>query len=637
METRSPQTCGDTDLDSPFLLPGIAKAITDNASTGLFMMDGEGRCTFMNPAAERMTAYSFAEVRGQILHELIHHRKPDGQPLPFAECFLREVLMHLRPVREIEQVFIRKDGSCFPVICTASPILEQGTLQGIVLEVRDITPRKKAMTALAESERRFENIANASPIMMGVWDRQGNPTFMSQAWLDFMGLDRETAMRIGWLERIHPEDHPSVLGGWQQVFVEQTRFVSEHRVCCADGTYRWVYAMVTPNFNEQRELIGLFASLVDIHDKKLAEQALQESEARFRIMADSGPAMIWMIDRDGQPEYFSKPWLDFTGQTLEEAVNRGWYDIVHPEDREELVRVASAQFERREQVQVEFRMRRASDGEYRWFFSLGVPRYEPDGQFAGHIGSCIDLTDLKHAQDEIKSYARRLEQSNRDLEQFATIASHDLQAPLRKIAIFSSYIQELSFDVLSDETRDYFRRIQHATSKMQNLVTDLLNLSCVNRKGQPFRKTYLNEVMQHVLADLKYTIRETCGVLEIGDLGMIDADPNQIQQLFQNLVGNALKFQRAGIPPMVKVHIVEEAGNFRTFAVEDNGIGIKPCQMEKIFQPFVRLHGESVYEGSGIGLAICRKIVERHGGELRVESEPGQGSRFLITLPIQQA
>ncbi|HTE45788.1 MAG TPA: two-component regulator propeller domain-containing protein, partial [Gemmatimonadaceae bacterium] len=229
----------------------------------------------------------------------------------------------------------------------------------------------------------------------------------------------------------------------------------------------------------------------------------------------------------------------------------------------------------------------------------------------------------------------RLEQSNRDLEHFAYVASHDLQEPLRKIQAFSDRITKQYSDKVDDQGRDYLSRMSGAAARMQRLIEDLLNLSRVTTKRNSIESIELRALAQEVLGDLEFRIQSTKGRVEIGDLPRIDGDPVQIRQIFQNLIGNALKFHKPDETPVVKVSAVRLDSGHIELRFEDNGIGFATKDAERVFLPFHRLHGRSEYEGTGIGLTICQKIAERHGGSIRAESIPGEGSSFVVTLPMQ--
>ena len=259
-----------------------------------------------------------------------------------------------------------------------------------------------------------------------------------------------------------------------------------------------------------------------------------------------------------------------------------------------------------------------------------------------------NVSEQKRIEEERKQtalaleiYNRKLEASNRELEEFAYVASHDLQEPLRKIMAFGDRLRSKYTTVLDDGGRDYLLRMQNAAARMQSLISDLLNLSRISTRGQPFEVVDLHAIVTDVLRDLETTMEQHGGAVEVSTLPTLAADPVQMRQLFQNLIGNALKFHEDGTAPFVKItsrleHGANAAYPSYTIAVADHGIGFEEKYVDRIFQPFQRLHGAQRYEGTGMGLAICRRIVERHGGVIRATSQPGLGATFTISLPASQ-
>jgi light-regulated signal transduction histidine kinase (bacteriophytochrome) len=238
---------------------------------------------------------------------------------------------------------------------------------------------------------------------------------------------------------------------------------------------------------------------------------------------------------------------------------------------------------------------------------------------------------------ERKKFELELERSNRELQDFAFVASHDLQEPLRKIRTFSNLVMKEAENVLDETSSDYLKRVQRATLRLQELLRALLKYSRVSTQPKPFSKCNLRQAVEEVVGELDLTILRSRGKVEIGDLPVVQADTAQIRQLFQNLLINALKFRKDGVPPLVKVYALPAGKDTCRIAVEDNGIGFDDEFATKIFIPFQRVHGRSSkYEGPGMGLAICRKIVERHGGSIIAQSEPGKGATFIISLPCKQ-
>jgi light-regulated signal transduction histidine kinase (bacteriophytochrome) len=257
-----------------------------------------------------------------------------------------------------------------------------------------------------------------------------------------------------------------------------------------------------------------------------------------------------------------------------------------------------------------------------------------DGYLVRVWGTQTDITDRKLAEQKLQKILEELERSNKELERFAYIASHDLQEPLRKIQAFGDRLNTKYETKLDNQGQDYLTRMLNATKRMQTLINDLLTYSRVTTQAKPFDKVDLSETLKEVIDDFQFRIKETKGRLEIGELPTIEADPTQMRQLLQNLIDNCLKFHKQEEPPTVKVHGKIVGKNYKLF-VEDNGIGFDEKHRERIFTIFQRLHGRLEYEGTGIGLAVCRKIMERHGGEITAKSKPGHGSTFIITLPLK--
>lgn len=292
-----------------------------------------------------------------------------------------------------------------------------------------------------------------------------------------------------------------------------------------------------------------------------------------------------------------------------------------------------------------------------------TPLIDEEGNVIGVLSIAHDITDREQAAVELRQYAERLAQSNRELQDFASVSSHDLQEPLRKIQAFGDRLKTKYADVLPDEGRDYLERMLSATERMQLLIKDLLLFSRVTTKASSFKLVNLNRVVQGVLSDLEFQVQRVEGKVNIGDLPSIEADPLQMRQLLQNLLNNALKFHAPDRSPVVqiaatllpppsaqptdklpaplpdpdRITALQGANQWLCeLRVIDNGIGFDEKYLDRIFTVFQRLHRPSEYEGTGMGLAICRKIVERHGGSITAHSCPGQGSTFIVTLPVWQ-
>lgn len=278
---------------------------------------------------------------------------------------------------------------------------------------------------------------------------------------------------------------------------------------------------------------------------------------------------------------------------------------------------------------------RAKDGSYYWVNTSIVPFLDEQGKPYQYVSIRYEITARKQAEEKLRIYAERLESSNRELQDFASVAAHDLQEPLRKIQAFGDRLNTRFADHLTQEGRDFLQRMLSSAQRMRRLIDDLLTFSRVATAGKPFESVDLNSVLQGVLSDLEYRIEQEGAQIEITSLPTLDADASQMGQLFLNLLSNALKFHAKDRKPQIQIS-AEQRGGRCLLSVQDNGIGFDEKYLEKIFTIFQRLHGRHEYEGTGVGLAVCRKIVERHGGSLTAKSQIGQGSRFIIDLPIHQ-
>ncbi len=396
---------------------------------------------------------------------------------------------------------------------------------------------------------------------------------------------------------------------------------------------------------------GILLNRLDL-ERSGAERDLRESEANFRLLADAMPQIVWTAKPDGNIEYYNQRWSQYTGMTIAQSQDWGWQPILHPDDLQNTIDRWTRSFTTGEPLEVEYRIRRASDGVYRWYLGRAVAVHNSGGKIVRWFGTCTDIEDYKQLNEQLEDRVRQrtaqletanqalvtstqqLEASNLELHDFASVASHDLQEPLRKVQVFGSRLKNDYGAALDTQGRDFLERMLNAAQRMRSLVEDLLAFSRVTSQARPFVAVDLSSVTQEVLSDLEVRIAETAARVEVGDLPIIDADPLQMRQLLQNLIGNALKFRKKGCSPRVRVQAGPDAedGSVR-LTVEDDGIGFDEKYLDRIFTVFQRLHGRTEYEGTGIGLAICRKIAQRHGGEITAMSAAGQGATFVVNLP----
>ena len=648
------------------------------------------------------------------------------------------------------------------------------------------------------------------------------------------------------VDTIHQEDRDRVVKALNKAVAKRGMFEEECRIVLADDNVRWVLARGRIETNDSNKATSFLGALIDITERKIAEDAVRQREHELRFLADSMAQLIWITRPDGYYEYFNQRWYDYTGTREKKTGSEGWSALFHPADRARARKAWRQSLKTGEPYEIEYRLWHAPSQQYRWVVSRALPLHDDSGNILKWYGTCTDIhdqkitsqnqallaaaskslgstldyhktlqsvaklmvpdmadwcsveiledgelkqvavahknprkvkwakeyrshqgapdldaptgvpqvlrsgepafypvitdemvaatakteeelklarelglssviivplkvhdqtvgaltlisaeqqrhyttTDLEMAKElalraslamtnaslyesaqielgerrrlqeelreanenleyriklrtrELERTNNELERSNRELEDFAYVASHDLQEPLRKIQAFSNLLEAEYADTLG-EGKDYVVRMRNAANRMSTLIQDLLAFSRVTTKAQAFEPVDLHEIAQEVVSDLQARMDETGGKVRLKNLGELDADPVQMRQLLQNLIGNALKFHKPDQPPIVTVstEIKNNPGGKSSrciLKVADNGVGFDEKYLDRIFSVFQRLHGRDAYEGTGIGLAVCRKIVERHGGTITATSAVNKGTTFIVTLPSKQ-
>ena len=639
----------------PYSAEGL-RSIPGAVADLIMVIDGEGRYLGFESGCSRFSQKQTGDPVGKTLREVL----PGGQ----AEEHLRYVrrVLETREVLEVEY-YHEVGGQELRFAGTISPLREGA----VVWAARDVTERRKIEPAAGETEFRYRTLVEQAPLVMYT-ENTGSPTVVTYVSPQVEAIFGHTPEEFAenrdlWTDSIHQEDRERVLAEDERADRTGDPFLMEYRTVTKDGRVLWVREQTVLVRDRKAQPLYWQGFIWDITDRKEAEQALGESEAKYRSLVEQLPALIYVEAMDeGESEtdflYISPQHEALLGYPAEEWTSdkRFWEKLIHPDDRERILAEDARTDETGEPFRVEYRYI-ARDGRTVWVRDDAVLVRDENGAPLFWQGVMFDITESKEAEANIQrlneeleervaertaqlqAYAERLAASNRELEDFAYVASHDLQEPLRKVLAFGERLKTKYADALGGQGLDYLRRMETATVRMQGLIEDLLSLSRVTTRAHPFKPVDLNGAVREVLADLEARIEETAGTVEVGELPTVEADRGQIRQLLQNLIGNALKFRKEAGPPVIKVHgrlEGREGGEVCRLVVEDNGIGFDERYLERIFTPFERLHGRAAYEGTGMGLAICRKVVERHGGEITAKSVPGEGATFIVTLPAKQ-
>jgi len=590
------------------------------------------RITYWNEAAEEIFGWKAEEVLGQSTLELFQTKVPNST----REEAVKSLMETGR--YEGEVLYRRKDGTYFTAYAWSAVLgSTQGGSKGLVTSVQDITQRKRAEEALQKSEERFNKAFHASPNALVISRQEdGRIETINDTFVRFFGYSEEevigkTSIELGMFA--NPVDLQEAVRRLQK---DKSVRDFELDVQLKSGEIRNVSLSI-----EMIEIGGEHAMLTmiqDITERKQAEQALRESEQQLKRAEEIAHLGSWELDIVNNRLIWSDEVYRIFGLEPQEfgATYEAFLEAVHPDDRHAVDDAYSSSIrEGRDAYEIEHRVVKRSSGEVRIVHEKCEHFRNHGGQIVRSTGMVHDITERKQAEEALLESERQLKRSNKDLQDFAFTASHELQEPLRKIEMFGELLQKWA-PQLDEQGRDYIERMRNAAKRMRATVDGLLQLSRVATRGKPFVRVDLSQLISEVLSDLEDQIRRTNGRVDVGALPAVEGDPLQLRQLMQNLISNALKYHHPGTPPEVKVYTKQMSGQVQIF-VEDKGIGFEQEEAEHIFQPFVRLVGRSQYEGSGMGLAICRRIVERHAGEITAHSKPGEGTTFLVTLPIHHA
>nr|WP_241431444.1 ATP-binding protein [Halobiforma lacisalsi] len=498
--------------------------------------------------------------------------------------------------------------------------------------IENITERKEREQALRESEARYRSLTNdvldTSDVGTFILNSDFEVVWINEAIEEFFGLDRETIVGRNKRALIEAE-----IAG---IFEEPERFANRVTATYEDNTYteefeshvlgegsleeRWV------NHWSQPIESGLYAGgriehYTDITERKERERALEESERRYRTLVKNFPnGAVGLFDDDLQYTAIGGELLDATGVSPEDRIGNSVYDI-YPDD---IVEEIEPYFEAALEGEAN-----SFEAEYndQNLFAYTLPLRNDGGEvFAGML-VVQDVT-------ERREYQRKLEESNERLEQFAYSVSHDLQEPLRMVTSYLQLIENRYGDALDEDGEEFVEFAIDGAERMRQMIDGLLEYSRIETRGDPFEPVDLDDVLDDVRDDLQMRIDERNADITTDDLPCVDGDDNQLRQVFQNLLSNAIEYS-GDEPPKVDISATRD-GDRWSISVQDNGIGIDPDEQERIFEVFQRLHTHEEHSGTGIGLALARRVVERHGGEIWVDSEPGEGSIFSFTLPASQ-
>ncbi|MDX6406835.1 MAG: hypothetical protein QOH70_4290 [Blastocatellia bacterium] len=656
----------------------LQSAIFNSANFSSIATDAKGVIQIFNVGAERMLGYTADEVMNKITpadisdpQEVIVRAEALSVELgtSIAPGFEALVFKASRGIEDIyELTYFRKDGSRFPAVVSVTALRDaQDAIIGYLLIGTDNTARKQAEEALLKAGALQNAIFNSANFSSIATDAKGVIQIFNVGAERMLGYTADEVMNkitpadisdpqevIARAKALSIELETSIAPGFEALVFKASRGIEdiyELTYIRKDGSRFPAVVSVTALRDAQGGIIGYLLIGTDNTARKQIEaeqlqlgQRLRDHQFYTRSLFEANIDALMTTDPSGIITDINKPMEALTGCTRDELIGAPFKGYFTDPDRAE----AGIKLVLSKKKVTNYELTaRDRDGKETVVSYNATTFYDRDRRLQGVFAAARDVTDRKRVEEKLKLYSDKLERSNRELQDFAQVASHDLQEPLRKILSFGDRLKTKASGSLDEDSQNYLQRMCNAAARMQTLITDLMAFSKVETKGQAFVRTDLGVIAREVSADLETRIEQAGGRVEIEALPVIDADPMQMRQLLQNLIGNSLKYYRVGVPPIVRIYSKKVPKTTEStdemaprklceIMVTDNGIGFDEKYLDRIFTVFQRLHKKGEYEGTGVGLAICRKIVDRHGGTITARSTPGQGTTFVVTMPVTQ-
>lgn len=657
--------------------------LLDRLPAAVYVCDADGYVTFYNEAA--VTLWGRRPEIGKDLwcgswkiYDL------EGNLIPLDQCPMAQTLKTKTAVVSNEIILEQPGGRKFHVLPHPNPIYdEKGVMTGAINMLVDVTHKvnfqnlerhaERLSTTLAElqkSEERYHRmVEEVQEYAIILLSKEGIIENWNAGAEKIKGYAKEDVIgkhfRIFYPEEDQLSSLPERLMGQAATHGKASHEGWRIR---KDGSRFWGNTSISALHDNAGNIVGYSKVTRDLTEKRAQElkirkvnkdlqhnnELLRQSEERYhRMVSEVEDYVIILLDSNGYIQNWNKGAQKIKGYSADEIIGKHFSVFYSDQDRRQGIPDGLLATATKDGKALHEGWRLRKDGSAFWGGVVLTALHNDDGTLLGFTKVTRDLTDKKKAEEKLLNASLKLEQKNKELQRineelssFAYISSHDLQEPLRKIQTFSDRVLELEYDNLSEKGKDYFKRMQAGASRMQKLIRDILAYSRTTTADKKLEITNLNDIVAQSKVELEVLIMERKAVIDSSLLPTMKVIPFQLQQLFNNLLNNALKFSKADVPPYIEIRSqMVEADSlpdssrlaFKTYchiSVSDNGIGFEPEYDKKIFEVFQRLHGRGEYGGTGIGLAICKKIVENHDGLIRAEGIPGKGATFHIYLPI---
>lgn len=613
------------------------RSLIEHSSDTILVLDADLHLTYVSPSCRKNLGYEPDELPGNTGIPFLH---PDDAP---AVSELLDKLLHQPPEESVRIERLRvlhRDGSVRFLEATCTSLFHDDSISGLVVNCRDITERCMAEEELQETNLRLHSTFEQAAVGIAHVDAEGRWLRVNRKLCDITGYSREELLTLTFQEITHPDDlGPDLALAFQLFNGDISSYTLEKRYIRRDGSSTWVNLTVSA-VRDRQGMFKFYISVVeDISRRKNAEKAHEESEQRFHQIADVAPVMVWMAGPDKLCTFFNKGWLDFTGRTLEQERGNGWTELLHPDDYERCLSVYTTAFDARQSFSMEYRLRR-HDGEYRWLLDNGVPYYQPDGSFAGYIGSCVDITDIRQTSQELLASVHTEQTQHRLQNLFLSHIGRELRTPLHGIAGFAYLLEQ---ELAASEYQAYARIIHDSARFLMQAISNIIVLAQLESDtfdDPPARIILQNEVALAVEAvrreaqDKGLALRYEATEEEL----VLFTSQRLLHQILDNLLHNALKFTARGT---ISVRVYCERQESRTLAVveiEDTGTGISPDFLPYIFDDYTQeLQGDgAIQTGLGLGLTVVKKAVEYMSASAQVRSVKNAGSVISVRIPATE-
>lgn len=616
-------------------LTQLQNAILNSANYTIISTDPDGTIKTFNRAAQQLLGYSPEEVVGKVTPGIIHDPVEVGKR---AEILFQELGVKIEPGIEVfmalpcrgiadenEWTYIRKDGSRFPVLLSVTALFDsEGNITGFLGIGQDIRDRKQAEKELRDLTTAMQNAVEGISRL----DIHGRYMNINRAYAHKCGYEPEEMIGMEWPMTVHPDDIERLILAYQEMLT-LGKVEVEARGVRKNGSFFYKQITMVKACDKKGIFNGYHCFMKDITERKLTETALQESESKYRQIVELAEEGIWVIDSKACTTYVNQAMARMLGYEESEMLGLRIFDFMDESEKQ----LTGQYFDRRNQgigEKHESKLK-SKDGKDVWTYISTSSVMDELGNLLSSCALVYNITNRKEVEQQMLQLTEDLKRSNEELEQFAYVASHDLQEPLRAVTSYTQLLAQRYQGNLDTKADKYINYVVDGASRMQQLINDLLAYSRLGTRAQEFEVADCNAAVAQSLSNLQIAIAEKQAIITCESMPTVMADEFQLVQLFQNLIGNAIKFCQ-DVPIIQIAAIIQD--NEWLFSVRDNGIGIDSEYADRIFIIFQRLHSRREYLGTGIGLAICKRIVERHSGRIWVESQSGEGATFYFTIPI---